>query len=149
MKKKLSQKERGEVVTKGFLKDYLDSKNYITKDYLDSKNYITKDYLDSKNYITKDYLDSKNYITKDYLDSKDYITREYLEGKDYATRSHVDSIFDYYQSDMKHHIDSLIERQHDYFRAIIETLEGRFERNESKLENLDNRVTRLEPNLGF
>lgn len=105
MNKKLSQKERGEVVTKGFLEDYLDSKNYITRDYLDSK--------------------------------------------DYATRSHVDSIFNYYQSDMKHHIDSLIEQQHDYFRAIIETLEGRFERNEERLENLDNRVTRLEVRPGF
>ena len=94
MKKKLSKKTREEVVTKGFLEDYLDS-------------------------------------------------------KDYATKSHVDSIFNYYQSDMKHHIDSLIERQHDYFRAIIEVLEGRFERNEYKLENLENRVSRLESKPGF
>jgi hypothetical protein len=50
---------------------------------------------------------------------------------------------------MKHHIDSLIERQHDYFRAIIETLEGRFERNEEKLENLDNRVSKLEVRPSF
>ena len=94
MKKKLSKKERGEVVTKGFLEDYLDS-------------------------------------------------------KDYATKAHVQEIFNYYQSDMKHHIDSLIERQHDYFRAIIETLEGRFERNEEKLENMENRVARLEARPGF
>ena len=93
MKKKLSQKEREEVVTKGFLEDYLDS-------------------------------------------------------KDYATKAHVQEIFNYYQSDMKHHIDSLIERQHDYFRAIIETLEGRFERNEDTLDNHKNRITRLEMRPG-
>jgi len=33
MKKKLSQKERSEVVSKGFLEDYLESKNYVTKDW--------------------------------------------------------------------------------------------------------------------
>ncbi len=100
MKKKLSKKEREEVVTKGFLEDYLESRNYITKEYLDSK--------------------------------------------DYATKAHVQEIFNYYQSDMKHHIDSLIERQHDYFRAIIETLEGRFERNEDALDRHENRIARLE-----
>ena len=64
MKKKLSQKEREEVVTKGFLSDYLDSKNYITKDYLDSKNYITKDYLE-------DYLDMR--FKKQTLEFKQYL----------------------------------------------------------------------------
>lgn len=48
MKGEISQKEREEVVTKGFLSDYLDSKNYITEDYLDKRLeiYVTKDYLD-------------------------------------------------------------------------------------------------------
>ena len=49
MKRKLSQKERGEVVTKGFLEDYIDSKDFVTKDYLDQV-------LESKNYVTKNYL---------------------------------------------------------------------------------------------
>ncbi|MCB9806110.1 hypothetical protein H6775_03045 [Candidatus Nomurabacteria bacterium] len=46
--KKLSKKEREEVVTKGYLVDYLESQNYITKEYLESKNYVTKDYLEDK-----------------------------------------------------------------------------------------------------
>ena len=48
MKKKLSQKERNEPVTKGFLADYLDKKEYITRpvleEILESKNYVTKDW---------------------------------------------------------------------------------------------------------
>lgn len=48
MEKKISKKEREEVVTKGFLVDYLDSKDYITKDYLDSQNYVTKDYFETR-----------------------------------------------------------------------------------------------------
>jgi len=44
MKKKLSQKERNEVVTKGFLID----NNFVTEsrleEILDSKNYVTKDW---------------------------------------------------------------------------------------------------------
>jgi hypothetical protein len=35
MKKKLSQKEREEVVTKGYLSDVLEERNYITKDYFE------------------------------------------------------------------------------------------------------------------
>jgi hypothetical protein len=41
MRKKLSQKERDEAVTKGFLEDYLD-------EVLESKNYITKDYFEER-----------------------------------------------------------------------------------------------------
>ena len=48
MKKKLSQKERKEPVTKGFLADYLKEQQYITRpvleEILDSKNYVTKDW---------------------------------------------------------------------------------------------------------
>ncbi len=44
MKGKLSQKERKEVVDKGYLEDILESKDYITKDYLGSRNYVTKDW---------------------------------------------------------------------------------------------------------
>jgi hypothetical protein len=50
MNKKLSTKERGETVTKGFLVDYLETKEYVTvsrlEEILDSKNYVTKDYLE-------------------------------------------------------------------------------------------------------
>lgn len=50
MNKKLTKKEREEVVTKGYLNDYLESQNYVTKQYLDEKleNYVTKDYLDER-----------------------------------------------------------------------------------------------------
>jgi hypothetical protein len=41
MGKKLSKKEEGEVVTKGYLRDYLD-------EVLESKNYITKDYFEER-----------------------------------------------------------------------------------------------------
>jgi hypothetical protein len=48
MKKKLSQKERNETVTKGFLVDYLEKQEYITRpvleEILESKNYVTKDW---------------------------------------------------------------------------------------------------------
>lgn len=48
MKKKLSQKERKETVTKGFLADYLNEQQYITRpvleEILESKNYVTKEW---------------------------------------------------------------------------------------------------------
>lgn len=46
MNKKLTKKEREEVVTKGYLED----QDYVTKQYLDEKleKYVTKDYLDEK-----------------------------------------------------------------------------------------------------
>lgn len=48
MQKKLSQEERKEPVTKGFLVDYLDKQEYITRpvleEILESKNYVTKEW---------------------------------------------------------------------------------------------------------
>jgi CRISPR/Cas system type I-B associated protein Csh2 (Cas7 group RAMP superfamily) len=62
MSKKLSKKERGEVVTKGYLHDVLDDKlrNYVTKDYMESKNYVTKDYLDER------FIKFRKEINKDF-----------------------------------------------------------------------------------
>jgi len=87
--KKLSQKERMEVVTKGFLFDCFDERGYATKEY-------------------------------------------------------VKEMFEYYQKDMKQHITALMEYNAHYFQAIIETLSGRFERNEEKLDDLEGRVRHLE-----
>lgn len=53
-------KEDNEVVTKGYLKNYLDERDYVTKGYL-------KSYLDEQNYVTKEYLREQNYITKDFF----------------------------------------------------------------------------------
>ena len=55
--KKLSQKERNEVVTKGFLVDYLDK---VLDEKLESK-------LESK---LEEKLESKNYVTKEYLEDR-------------------------------------------------------------------------------
>lgn len=49
MSEKLSQKQRGEIVTKGYLHDLLDEKDYVTKEYLNNL-------LESKNYVTKEFL---------------------------------------------------------------------------------------------
>lgn len=34
MKEKLSQKEKGEIVTKGYLGEYIESKDFATRDYV-------------------------------------------------------------------------------------------------------------------
>ncbi|MEY4440620.1 MAG: hypothetical protein RLY49_246 [Candidatus Parcubacteria bacterium] len=98
MKKKLSQEERKEVVTKGFLVD-------------------------------NGYLTEKRF--EELFDKK---SRELLM---------------YYQEDMKHHIESLMEQQKDYFHAIIEVLSGRFEKNEEEITKLDMRVKQIERKYGF
>ncbi len=61
---KLSKKESKEIVTKGFLVNYLEQ-------VLESKNYITKDYLESRNYITKDYFEDR--LTKQSAEFRQYI----------------------------------------------------------------------------
>ncbi len=141
MHKKLSQKEREEPVTKGFFEDHLEymlnKQGYVTEEFLIGHGYITQIYFD-------EVLESKKYITKDFLESKNYVASEHIEKKNYTTKEYSHDMFDYYQSDMKHHIDSLVERQHDFFRGIIETLEGRFERNETHLDNHDDRLNALE-----
>jgi len=35
--KKLSKKERGDIVTKGYFHDYLEGQDYVTKEYMDEK----------------------------------------------------------------------------------------------------------------
>jgi hypothetical protein len=45
MSYELSLQERKETVTKGYLNDFLEGKNYVTKQYLDEKDYVSKDYL--------------------------------------------------------------------------------------------------------
>ncbi len=91
---------------------------------------------------------TKGFLT-DFLEEGGYVTESFIVSQNYATKDYVSEIFNYYQSDMKHHIDSLIERQHDYFCAIIETLEGRFERNERDIDSLGNRVSKLEIKPSF
>ncbi len=44
MKRKLSTKERDEVVTKGYLED----QDFVTKQYIEEQNFVTKDYLDMR-----------------------------------------------------------------------------------------------------
>lgn len=50
--KKLSSKERNQVVTKGYLTDHLEEVGMVTKDFL-------VDYLEKQNYVTKDFLDDR------------------------------------------------------------------------------------------
>jgi len=49
MNKKLSLKQRKEVITKGSLCDILDEKDYVSKEYLNNV-------LDEKGYVTKSFL---------------------------------------------------------------------------------------------
>lgn len=51
--RQLSKKEREEIVTKGYLGDYMESKGYITKQYLEDVGMVTKSYLDEVGMATK------------------------------------------------------------------------------------------------
>ena len=100
MKKKLSQKERGEVVTKGFLEDYLDKT-------LESKNYVTKDYLESKNFVTKEYLDQQNFVTKDWaLDMFETFEKRIVE----EFRNHTGALMEFHTHQNQLIVDALISR---------------------------------------
>lgn len=110
MKKKLSKKERGEAVTKGYLED----QNYVTKDFLKSQNYVTKDFLKSQNYVTERYLDQKleKYVTKDW----------------------ASEMFEIYDKRAQDRMETLMEDNRDAIKSIVEAFESRFERIERKLE---------------
>lgn len=103
--RKLSQKEQEEVVTKGFLVEYLEK---TLEEKLESKNYVTKDYLE-------EVLESKNYITKDYLDSKNYITKDYFEEG-----------LNKQSADFRQHLESLMEHQMDQLQVFMEQMDNRY-----------------------
>ncbi len=105
MKKKLSQKERNESVTKGFLEDY--------KDFLERKKYVTESSL-------KKTLENKDYVTKDFLKKQDYVT------KDWATE-----MYQKITEEFARHTNALVEMIRHENRLIIEALEHRIERIEN------------------
>lgn len=140
--KKLTQKEREQAVTKGFLEDCLESKEFVTQgfltDYLDSKEYVTKDFL-------VDYLDSREYVTKgflvDYLDSREYVTKnflvDYLDSKDYATKTDAEQIASRYAN-------LVIEEMTSRIKAIIQDLKSSIMTQEQWLSNHEDRILVLE-----
>lgn len=89
MKKKLSQKERGEVVTKGFLEDYLDKT-------LESKNYVTKDYLTQQNFVTKDWA----------LDMSETFEKRIVE----EFRNHTGALMEFHAHQNQLIVDALVSR---------------------------------------
>lgn len=113
MNKKLSTKEREEIVTKGFFVDYLETKEYVTesrlREILDSKNYVTEDFL--VEYVHA-ILDSKNYITKDYLDMR----------------------FEKAQKTTHQYMQALMEHSREQTLVLIDAFQGRFERIERRLD---------------
>lgn len=58
--KKLSKKERGEVVTKGYLED----QEYVTNSYLKAQDYVTKSYLNEV--LDKRFEEFRKEINKDF-----------------------------------------------------------------------------------
>lgn len=67
MEKKLSTNEREEVVTKGYLEDFMESRQYVTKEYMESKQYVTKDYLDDRlDKHQKEYFTHIEALMEDY-----------------------------------------------------------------------------------
>jgi len=87
MKKELSQKEREEVVTKGFLVDYLDKKEYITRPVLE-------EILEKK---------LEPYVTKDYLDKR-------MKEQSADFRQHLDSLIEHHMNQLQIFMESMDER---------------------------------------
>jgi hypothetical protein len=93
MKKKLSKKEEGEVVTKGYLQEYIDSKNFVTKDYLDKT-------LESKNYVTKDWA----------LEMFESFEKRITEELKQDFRNHTGALMEFHAHQNKLIIDALLSR---------------------------------------
>jgi hypothetical protein len=130
MERKLSQKEREEPATKGFLEDYLEytlkKKGHVTQKFLIEHGYVTQEYLE-------DVLENREFLTKDFLESKNYVVNEHIKRK-YVTKIYSQDMFETLQlkmnEDFKHHINSLVEMIREENHIIVEILLGRIERVE-------------------
>ncbi len=83
--KKLSQKERNQTVTKGFLED---------------QNFVTKDYL-------KEYIDSKDFVTKEWsLEMFESFEKRMME----ELKNHTNSLMDFARHENKLIVEALLYR---------------------------------------
>lgn len=111
--KKVSQKEREEVATKGFLQD----QDFVTKEFLQEQNFVTKDFLQQQNFVTKDFLQEQNFVTKDFLlDSLGA----------YATKDYLDIRLKEQTTDFKQYLDSLMEHQMHQLETLMEQMDERY-----------------------
>lgn len=101
--------------------------NISSKQY---KDVVHKGFLIENEYLTKSSLHA-------ILDKQKYITESYLKKQNKGT---VRDILKHYEKDMKQHVEALMEYNKHYFHAIIETLEGRFEQNESRIDQIEHKM---------
>lgn len=103
-KRKLSQKERNEPVTKGFLVD---------------NEYVTRSSLE-------EILDSKNYATKDYI-------YEMLESFEKKIQISFDQKINEIQRDNRQHLETILEYMDQKLDIFLEKVDARIERVERYL----------------
>ncbi len=108
---KLSQKERDEVVTKGYLEDVLDQRNFVNKDYFHNTLNLV---LESKNYSTNDRLDM---VIEEVASIKTQLSQMQIE----------------LGEDNRRHMSALMEDNRHQISLLIEAFEARFERIERKV----------------
>jgi hypothetical protein len=101
MSKKLSKKERENVVTKGYLFDLMEKQEFLIFKYFKSKGFVTKKELNLDDYITKEY----------YYDSVEEIVERRLKKLKSQHRSDIEIL-------MEHHLHQL--------QTLFEGLDNRY-----------------------
>lgn len=118
-KKKLAQNRREEVVTMGYLEDFMEEKDYVTRDYLFEA-------LESQRMlINQDMQQMKSELREDMLHMRDEL------------REDMSHMRDELRNDSYHYMKSLMEDNRHQIRILMEGNNMRFERIE--------RHTGLEP----
>lgn len=117
--RKLSKKERGEVVTKGYLEDA----GMVTKDFF-------VDYLEKT-------LESKNYVTKDYLENRFIDFRKEIKNDMRDLRKNV-------ANDMKKLRENLVDEIGALFEDRVYYIVGSFNDYRVKVDEHEYRITKLE-----
>lgn len=99
--KKLSKKEREELVTKGYLNDLIEKKEFLIYKYLKKKGFATKKELNLDKYVTKEY----------YNDTLEEIVSKRFKKQDTKNRGDIEAL-------MEHHIHQL--------QVLLEGLDHRY-----------------------